>query len=830
MPKSLEVVSPLEGTVVPLEQVPDSVFSEHMLGDGLAVLPKSNCLLAPISGTIANLNKALHAIVIRTPETEVLLHVGLETVALNGEGFKAFIKEGDTVTTGQKLLEFDLDVLQHKAASPLVIVVVTSPMDAVVSGKSSGSIKPGQPLYRIGAEEEQKQQTDVTTYSESNPITLLNPNGLHARPAAVLANLAAKYPYDIIISHDGKTANAKSVVALMGLSLCAKDQLVLRVYGPQEQADVMLVELKQALESGLGEKDLVAPVVTTSEPVPEIKVPKQVKGFSACGGMASGPAYVLSAPTLSFEENAANPQEECTALENALKSLTQQMENQIAAEKRTETRDILSAHLLLLRDPLLTDTTRQTILQGKTAAFAFNAAIRQSIDVLKKTKNRFLMERISDLKDIRREVLCQLTGEKHRLPEIAPGSIVIADDLLPSDVSALPDSVAGVLMASGSPTSHAGILLRNRGIPSVVQAHAEVLAIPTGTPVLLDADKAVAVIAPSAEQQQSFEEQYKESTAENERNSQTAQEPALTQDGVRIWVEGNVSNADESAQSKHAGADGLGLVRTEFLFQNRALAPTEDEQFAVYQSILEAARGTVTFRTMDAGGDKPVPFVNIPPEENPIVGIRGVRAYEHNESFFRTQLRALLRVHPQERVRLMLPMVSFVNELKAFKKVVEEESQNLGLKEPVKLGIMIEVPAAALTSAQLAKEADFFSIGTNDLTQYTLAIDRGHRQLSPLADPLHPGVLKLIESITQGAQLYKRPVAVCGAVAGDTTAVPLLIGLGVTELAVGSGAVARIKALVRKLSAASCRQLAQQALQLPDAQAVRKLADDFLKK
>lgn len=831
MSTCLEVLSPLEGTVVPLEQVPDPVFSEHMLGDGLAILPRNSEILAPVDGVVANLNKALHAIVLRTQDAEILVHVGLETVALNGEGFKAFVKEGDTVKVGQKLLEFDLEILQHKAASPLVLVVLTSPTDATVTEKTSGLVRTGQCLFQFEGQATKKPLPDMTVFSESGPITLLNPNGLHARPAAVLANLAAQYPHDIVVFHGTKTANAKSIVGLMGLSLSAQDTLILRVYGPQEQADVMLIKLQEAFQNGLGEKNILSqPQEVQTEPTPKKPLPAHIKGLSACGGMVSGPAAVLTVKTLAFEENAADPQEECAALEHALHTLTEQMEAQIAAEKSNESRDILNAHLLLLRDPLLTDTTRQTILQGKTAAFAFNTAIRQSIDILKKTKNRFLMERIADLKDVRREVLCQLTGEHYRLPDIAPGSIVVADDLLPSDVSALPEHIAGVLLANGSPTAHAGILLRNRNIPAIVQAGTEILAVPNGTLLLLDADTATAWINPSSGQKQIFENQRKQSAAENEQASQTAQEAAITKDGIQILIEGNVSNAEESARAKKSGADGLGLVRTEFLFQNRAIAPTEDEQLAVYQSILDASRGTVTFRTMDAGGDKPVPFVNIPPEENPIVGIRGVRAFKNNESFFRTQLRALLRVRPFNRVRVMLPMVTFLDELKQFQQIVEQEKKSLGMNESVQLGIMIEVPAAALTSSQLAQEAAFFSIGTNDLTQYTLAIDRGHKQISSWADPLHPGVLKLIECTARGAQPYHKPVAVCGAVAADPAAVALLIGLGVTELAVGAGSVAKIKALVRKLNVQECQTLAQQALRLSSAQAVRNLVKDFLNK
>ncbi len=832
MSNDLEVISPLAGTVVPLEKVPDPVFSEHMLGDGLAILPTNGQLFSPVDGTIANLNKALHAIVIRTDKAEILVHVGLETVALKGEGFRAFIHEGDKVQKGQKLLEFDLAILTKKAASPLVLVVVTSPTDAQVLDKISGEVQTGTPLYKTRFHDaEQAVRTDPARFTESSPIELLNPNGLHARPAAVLARLAEQYPHDIIVCRGTQTANAKSIVGLMGLSLAAHDTVVLRVYGPQVEADTMLIKLQQAFQSGLGEDTLAAqPEPTSDTPTPARPLPHQVKGLSACGGLASGPCYVLAVKTFSFEENAADPQEESAALEHALQTLAEQMEKQIATEKHAESRDILNAHLLLLRDPLLADTTRKTISQGKTAAFAFNTAIRQSIDILKKTKNRFLMERIADLKDVRREVLCQLTGQQHHLPEIDSGSIVVAEDLLPSDVAELPQHVAGVLLAHGSPTAHAGILLRNRNIPSIVQTGTEVLSIPPGTPLLLNADEAIVQIAPSKEEQQAFEKRRQQSDAENAQAFEDAQKPALTQDGISILVEGNVSNASESAKAKLSGADGLGLVRTEFLFQNRAIAPSEEEQLASYQAILDASRGTVTFRTMDAGGDKPVPFVNIPPEENPIVGIRGVRAFKQNETFFRTQLRALLRVKPLSRVRLMLPMISFVEELRDFKQVIQKEKQALGITDSVQVGIMIEVPAAALTSACLAQEADFFSIGTNDLTQYTLAIDRGHKQLSPLADPLHPGVLKLINYTTQGAQTVKKPVAVCGAVAGDPIAVPLLIGLGVTELAVGSGAVARIKALVRRLNAADCRRLAEEAMQLPGAAEVRARVEQFLKK
>ena len=269
----------------------------------------------------------------------------------------------------------------------------------------------------------------------------------------------------------------------------------------------------------------------------------------------------------------------------------------------------------------------------------------------------------------------------------------------------------------------------------------------------------------------------------------------------------------------------MGLVRTEFLFNGRLQPPTLAEQQAAYQAIVNAANGhTVTFRTLDAGGDKPLPFVDIPPEENPIVGLRGIRIFKRNEAFYRTQIRALLSVKPAEQARIMLPMVAFADEVDFFKQVVSEEKASLGIKADVKLGIMVEVPSAALCSEQMAARADFFSIGTNDLTQYTLAIDRGHKELSAHSDHLHPAVLKLIGLTCAGAKKHQKPVAVCGAMAGDLAAVPFLVGLGVTELAVGGGQIAQVKALVRRLDFKKCAAVAQEALSLTSAKAVRELS------
>lgn len=827
MPDALPILSPVDGVTVPLEQTPDPVFSELMLGDGLAVNPSSNTVYAPFDAKVLNVNKHNHAVVLTAQGIELLVHVGLETVALKGEGFQVFVKSGDDVKAGQKILTFNMDVLRKKTPCPWVLVVVTAPENAPAAGKAAGPIKAGDVLFSVPLAQEKEEQTlPAGAFIESAPLTLLNPHGLHARPAAVLARLASGHPHLIQIVHQGKTADAKSIVALMGLALSYNDQVTVRVSGPKEMAQKTLAKLEEAFKNAFGEKTACLPQNDNgvkNDPA-DFSRPTVLRGLCACGGLARGKAFPFLVKNLSFEENAPDPKKQWELLENTLQTLAEKLEAQIASEKNGESRNILNAHLLLVKDPLLADSSRKTIMQGKTAAFAFNAAIRRSVDILKKTNNRFLMERIADLKDIRREVLTLLTGAARQKPQVPQGGIVLAEDLLPSDVSLLPEHTAGVLLAAGSPTAHAGILLRNRNIPTLVRAGETVTQIPAGTDILLDADAAKAVAAPDAAQIKDFTARLNAESECAAQADKSAFEPALTQDGVRICVEGNVSGPAETSSAAKNGADGMGLVRTEFLFQGRAFMPTEEEQHSVYQAVLDAANGkTVTFRTLDAGGDKPLPFVDIAPEENPIVGVRGVRAFAKNQAFFRTQLRALLSVRPLKNVRIMLPMISFADEVDFFRNLITEEAASLGITEPVRLGIMVEVPSAALTAGILAQKADFFSLGTNDLTQYTLAIDRGHKELSAQADHLHPAVLNLIALTCQGAQTAGKPVAVCGAMAGDLTAVPLLIGLGVTELAVGAGAVARTKALVRRLNAQDCRRAAREALTLAGAKEVREL-------
>lgn len=820
MSNHFTVFSPVAGVAVPLEQVPDPVFSEHMLGDGIAVDPTEQTVYAPFDGKIISFNKESHAFVMGANGVEILVHVGLETVTLKGEGFTPLAKTGDLVKKGQPLLTFDPQVLAKKATSSLVMVVVTTPPESVAQAKATGTLQAGDPLFELAAVSQTQDAAADEPLLESAPLKVLNPNGLHARPAGVLAQLALKYPFPVEIVKQGTAANAKSVVAVMGLALACNDTVTLRAGGPQDQAKAFLAQLETAFKEGLGE-NISAPAAP-NDPA----APSEQTALTACAGLAFGTAFPYQAADVSFEETAADSAAEQKRLQQTVQAVIAETESKMAAEKNEEAKTILGAHLSILQDPELAKQAQQFVQAGKSAAYAISEAIRASIGVLQKTGNAFLMERAADLKDLRRALLLRLGGKSQTAPQVPQGCILLAEELLPSEASALEGRAAGVLLAAGSPTAHASIILRNMGIPTVVRGGKKVLDIPAGTPLCLDADQALFIANPTPQQQADFSKRLAQHRQERLEQQQNAREKACTQDGVQIWVEGNVSNEKEAAHAIENGADGLGLVRTEFLFHGRQQAPSLQEQQSVYQAVVTAAQGRpVTLRTLDAGGDKPLPFVHIPKEENPIVGIRGIRAFKHNEDFFRTQLRAMLSVAPKTgNLRIMLPMVAFTEEMDFFKQLIAQEKQALGLQQDVKIGMMVEVPSAALTSSQMAARADFFSIGTNDLTQYTLAIDRGHKELSARADSLHPAVLRLIGLTCEGAKQHGKPVAVCGAMAGEPAAVPFLIGLGVTELAVGGGAIASIKALVRRLDARQCAQAAQKAVALADAKEVRALA------
>jgi phosphocarrier protein FPr/phosphocarrier protein len=407
----------------------------------------------------------------------------------------------------------------------------------------------------------------------------------------------------------------------------------------------------------------------------------------------------------------------------------------------------------------------------------------------------------------------------------AAHAILIARELLPSQLIALDEArVAGIAMAAGGATSHAAILAAAMGIPALVALGPAVLGVPDGTPLVLDAGRGVLEIDPGETRLVAAHARVAALTAQRAALAAAAQRESHTADGTRIEVLANIGSLAEAQAAVRNGAEGCGLLRTEFLFLDRLSPPTEAEQSAEYQKIADVLGARpLTIRTLDAGGDKPIAYLPLPEEENPALGLRGVRTSLAFPELLRTQLRAVLAVRGPAQCRLLLPMISDVEEIQAVRRLLEEVCGELGRAERIRVGVMIETPAAALLAERIAAVADFLSIGTNDLTQYTLAMDRGHPQLAARLDALHPAVLRLIAQTAEGARTHGRHAAVCGGLASEPLVAPLLVGLGVQELSAVPAVIPQLKARIQGASLSDCRALAQQALEQPSAAAVRAL-------
>jgi len=482
---------------------------------------------------------------------------------------------------------------------------------------------------------------------------------------------------------------------------------------------------------------------------------------------------------------------------------------------------------MLLSDVELLADVKRRIGDRDGAASAWVGALAVIEKQWTELADPYLRARAEDVRAVGAQMLTALTGA----PAIAmsgPG-ILVAAELSPAQAAELDrDCVQGILLAFGSPSSHAAILARSRGIPTVVAAGPGVLDLAEGTIIVIDGGSGEFVIEPSEERLANFRERAVELARREQQDRARADEAAVSVDGAVIAVAANLGSDADARAAKAAGADGAGLVRTEFLFLGRDRAPDVDEQAAVYLAMAETFRGRqVTFRTLDVGGDKPLSYLPMAAEENPFLGHRGIRLSLDRGDLLRDQLVALCRVAGQAPTSVMFPMVSTVAELRDARAVLSAAAEPDGIPEGLRVGMMVEVPAAALKIGAFLPYLDFVSIGTNDLTQYTLAAERGNPAVAALADPLDPGVLRLIRQVCDAAR-GQIPVAVCGEAAADPTAIPILLGLGVGELSVSPLSVPSVKARVRVLDLAQCAALASDALELGNAAEVRHLVSSVL--
>jgi multiphosphoryl transfer protein len=856
-----QILAPFDGWCSVLDEVPDPVFSGRMLGDGLAIDPTSGILVAPCAGEIITLPASAHAVSIRTARgIDVLIHVGIDTVHLGGRGFEARVQPGAIVSAGDELIRFDLDVVARGAKSLMTPIVVTS-MDGLSLRRcrAPGLVSAGDLLFEIAGTAagmgaaETAAATDIAARAPSRAdippntaavgqtLTVTLRQGLHARPAALLAQRAKSFGAQASLGAHGRSANARSVVAIMALGVRQGDELSIQASGADAAQCVasLVAGIQEALRV---ESDSVHGAAaaahaaadsssTASTIAPNsLTAPGTLRGVSAVAGLAVGRVTRIERREIAVTEHGAGAARERAELDQARVNVRARLER-VAATGAATRREIIAAHLEFLDDPQVNEAAHELVAAGKSAGFAWRAAIRRSIGALQALEDSRLRERVDDLLDVESHVLLALAGEARPMNILLPeGAVLVAEDLLPSELTALDGArLVAICLSGGGATSHVAILAAAMEIPMLVGLGKEIRDIAGGTTVIVDADTGTLQTAPTAAAIEQARAALESRLMRRAKTQADAQMECRALDGTRVEVFANLGNVMDAAAAVANGAEGCGLLRTEFLFIDRETAPAESEQLAAYQGIA-AALGSrpLILRLMDVGGDKPLRYLPLPAEENPALGLRGVRTALAHPALMRTQLRAALRVQPPGNVRLLIPMVTDVAEILAVRAVIDELEAEIGIHARVELGAMIETPAAALMASRLIREVDFLSIGSNDLTQYTLAMDRGHPKLAGRTDALHPAVLQLVAATASAAVAAGKLVAVCGGVAADRLAVPILLGLGVRELSVVPAAVPVIKHQIRSLKIDDCRELALHCLDLASPGEVREAAAQML--
>lgn len=837
---TLVLSAPLSGWCLALADVPDPVFSEGLAGDGVAIDPTSAVLCAPCDGIVMPAGHLLHALSLDVPGFgKLLLHVGIETVRLRNVGFERLVSAGQMVERGTPLLRFDLDQVARGARS-LITPVLAAEGARVVSRMTGRKVAQGQPFMEIepvpegavtgktvgsaGGRAADPAGTKPETVNSVVHFEVAFDDGLHARPAAQIVAVLSRFTCRVEFGLAGKRADARSPIGLLALG--ATRGAIIEVAAEGGDATEALEALAQL--GGLARRALSADALSrpAQGPVPVSCPPGKRAATVASPGLAAGTAYQFQRDVIELAEEGGGPDAESARLREAVARVSARlMADRDAAEGTA--REVLGAHQALLADPSLLSEAERQIARGKSAGFAWRLSVGQAVAAIEALRNRHLAERAADLRDLERQVLEELTGvaaaANAALPDMA---VVIADDLSPSEFLKLDRGrLAALVLAHGGATAHVALLAAARGLPALVAAGEEVLAIANGTALVVDAEAGVLEVAPDPDRWRAVPDELTRRREDAGHARAAAATPALTRDGVRIWVEANIGGEADARAAVAAGADGVGLYRTEFLFLDRDRAPDAAEQQRAYQAAADILAGRpLTLRTLDMGGDKPIPYLPLPPEENPALGLRGLRTSLFDPALLTEQLTAMVRVHGTP-LRILLPMVTDVSDVRVVRAMLANLSR---AGDAPQLGVMIETPASAILADSLLAEVDFLSVGTNDLSQYALAMDRGHPQLAGRLDALHPAVLRLIGMAADAGRRAGKPVAVCGALASNPLAVPVLIGAGITELSCVPALIPRIKAVVRQQRLSTCVELAARAVRAATAAEVHELVRQYV--
>lgn len=655
-------------------------------------------------------------------------------------------------------------------------------------------------------------------------------NGLHARPASLLADVARPFRAVAVLSKAGAPGvELLSVLSVIGLDVKRGDACTLDADG--EDADLVIDALRLFIEHKLEASETAAPAPAHHEaPACELPValrdpaPPHATGRAVCSGIGLGAAVIVGGLALAPKDRDAVPgpvADELAALARAMAWVREDLTRRASSAKGLEA-ELLRAHAAIASDPALTHDIEARVRSRLTAAQAVVAGAEEFVGRLRTAASAYIRDRVIDVIDVCSQVVARLTGGLPAI-DLLPDSVVFAEALTAGQLLAMDKSrIRGLVLGGVGATSHTVILARSFRLPTVIDVRNAAGLVAPGRPVILDAEAGLVLTDPTPDAERFYRREQAAAAAWLDQLGRGVQGPVATTDGQRIEVGANASTGDETAGAVRLGADGVGLVRTELLFLDRETAPTEQEQFEAYAAVVRAAnsggvRRPVIIRTFDIGGDKPAHYLRIPREENPFLGVRGLRLYPGNPEVLTAQLRAILRASALGPVKIMAPMVATAEEAAWFRARVREvqaqlRSESLAFDESCPIGVMLEIPAVAHGMPELCAEADFFSIGSNDLCQYWMAVDRGNPGVAKLYSPLQPSFLRLLKQIVDGAKAGGRWIGMCGEMGGKVEHLPLLLGLGLDEISAAPGEVAKLKSAVATASAERCRELFGAAL------------------
>ncbi|MGD2049859.1 MAG: phosphoenolpyruvate--protein phosphotransferase [Chloroflexota bacterium] len=760
------------------------------------------------------------------------------------DGVVVLMDLGSALLSAEMALEFlspEQQANVYLCEAPLVEGLMAAAVQASVGGnvqqvmaeaRGALAVKENQlqPAATTEVAEPVAEQTEPAGPVEELSLVIRNRLGLHARPAALFVSTANRFEADILVKKGDKSATAKSINQVATLGVRQGDEILVTATGAD--ATLALAAIKSLADDNFGESE---EDIVETEPLPATIRPAdegELAGIAASPGIAIGPVVqyrprLPEVPLLQVNDPAgewARLQEAIDQAKGEIQAIHEQAVRQAGATEAA----IFEAHLLFLQDPALVEVARSRLFdESINAEAAWYDVVEETAGSYKALDDPYMQARAADVLDVGQRVLQHLMAFEPPTLDFEEPAILLAADLKPSDTARLdPAKVLGICTELGGATSHSAILARALGIPAIVGLGAALEAIPDGQTIAIDGRQGRLWLQPDNEQLAKLQASRAEWLADQQRAKEASAGTAVTQDGHRIEVAANIGGPHDAPIALEFGAEGVGLFRTEFLFLDRETAPTEEEQLAAYRQVAETMAGKpLIIRTLDVGGDKPLPYIDLGEEDNPFLGWRGIRFCLDQPGIFKPQLRAILRASSGHNIKLMFPMIGALDEVVTAKKlldVVREElmAEGLPFDEDMEVGIMIEVPSAVAIADQLAAEVDFFSIGTNDLTQYVMAADRGNAKVSGLANALQPAVLRMVQMTVQAAHAVGIWVGMCGELAGNPLATPVLVGLGLDELSMNAPAIPNVKEAIRGLTLDKAREIATNVLQCNSAELV----------